>query len=83
MTDQPVLLLQAFCAAALQQARTETNRLGASGQSCDDHGTRGCNQTFISNELTRRSDCADPKPLSLEASPWPCPNALPFLPLFA
>jgi hypothetical protein len=68
MTGRPDHLLQAFCAAALQRARTEANRRGAPGQYCNDHSTRGCNQSFISNELTRRSDCADPKPLSSDAS---------------
>jgi hypothetical protein len=69
MTGQSAHLLQAFCAAALQRARTETNRRSVPGQSCDDHSTRGCNQSFISNEITRRSDCADPKPLSPDRIP--------------
>lgn len=59
LTDQTAHLLHAFGAAAESGSGLKTiGRVRPPNPATDDRSTRGCNQSFISNEIARRSDRA-------------------------
>jgi hypothetical protein len=59
LTDQPAHLLHAFGAAAETGSGLKTiGRVRPVNPATDDRSTCGCNQSFISNEIARRSDRA-------------------------
>ena len=57
LTDQPAHLLHAF-AAEMGSGLKTIGRVRPLNPATDDRSTRGCNQSFISNEIARRSDRA-------------------------